>query len=105
MWTVLANLPTPLRKVLYRTIFTDIDIVTEQDMTAILFGMYKDMYVEKEEDFYEPMDQKYFWVHKMKPEDQEWEALVSIKKPYLQFTCIIMLLLSCCFNQMINKSY
>jgi hypothetical protein len=73
--TVVSDLPSSIRSILYRTIFSDIQSITEQDMAAILFGIYKDVYLEHE--FYEPMDQKNFWVHKMNEENMELEALVS----------------------------
>jgi hypothetical protein len=46
-------------------------------MAAILFGIYKDVYVTEHE-FYELKDQKNFWVHKMDEDNQEFEALVSL---------------------------
>jgi hypothetical protein len=58
------------------TLFSNIQALTEQDMAAILFGIFKNVHVSQEDDFYEPRDQKHFWVHKMDEENQYQEALV-----------------------------
>ena len=44
-------------------------------MAAILFGIYKDVHITEHE-FYEPREMKYFWVHKIVPDEIELEALV-----------------------------
>jgi len=50
-------------------------------MAAILFGIYKDVFVEKE--FYEPKDQKHFWVHKMDDDNVHFNALVISHSSYV----------------------
>jgi hypothetical protein len=74
---VVGDMPSSIRSILYRTVFTDINSVTEEEMAAILFGIYKDVYVTEHE-FYELKHQKNFWVHKMDEDNQEFEALVSL---------------------------
>jgi hypothetical protein len=54
---VLADLPSTIRTILHRTIWTDINTITETDMASILFAFYKDVYVIEHE-FYEPIDVK-----------------------------------------------
>ena len=48
-------------------------------MAAILFGMFKHVHCAPEDDFYEAMDQKHFFVHKMNEENEHFGALVSLK--------------------------
>jgi hypothetical protein len=74
---VVGDMPSSIRSILYRTVFTYINSVTEQEMAAILFGIYKDVYVTEHE-FYELKHHKNFWVHKMDEDNQEFEALVSL---------------------------
>ena len=69
-------MPSPIRSILYRTIFSDINSINEQDMAAILFAIYKDVFVTEHE-FYEAKDEKQFWVHKMDEDNQYFNALVS----------------------------
>ena len=74
---VVGDMPRSIRSILYRTVFTYINSFTEQEMAAILFGIYKDVCVTEHE-FYELKDQKNIWVHKMDEDNQEFEVLVSL---------------------------
>jgi hypothetical protein len=57
---VVEDLPSAIRGILHKTIFTDIKSITEEDMVGILFGIYKDVYVTEHE-FYELKDQNNSW--------------------------------------------
>jgi hypothetical protein len=89
-------MPSPIRSILYRTIFSDINSVTEQDMAAILFGIYKDVYVTEHE-FYEPNDEKQFWVHKMDEDNKHFNTLVSFLICHVCRLLLILFLCLCCY--------
>ena len=70
------DVPLSIMTILYRTVFSNIQDVTEQNMASVLFGMYKDVYVT-ERAFYEPTSSKNFWVHKMDEDNLFFNQLVS----------------------------
>ena len=78
---MVGDVPLPIRSILYRTIFSNIQSVTEQDMASILFGIFKDVYVTERE-FYEPTSRKNFGVHKMDANNLLFNELVCLKIPF-----------------------
>jgi hypothetical protein len=76
LFLVVADLPSTIRDILHRTIFSNINSLTEEDMAGILFGIYKDVHVTEHE-FYEPKSEKQFWIHKMDEDNLHFNALVS----------------------------
>jgi hypothetical protein len=74
---VVVDFPSTIRGILHRTIWTDINTITETDMASILFATYKDVYVIEHE-FYEPNDEKQFWIHKMDEDNMQFDALVCV---------------------------
>jgi len=85
---VIGDVPSGIRSILYRTIFSNIQSITEQNMATILFAIYKDVHVTDHE-IIESNDEKNFWVHKMNEENQAWDALVRLRAKSL-FCCFIL---------------
>jgi hypothetical protein len=89
LFSVVGDLPSTIRDILHRTIFSDINSLTEEDMAGILFGIYKDVHVTEHE-FYEPKSEKQFWIHKIDEDNLHFNALVSVPN----YTCLIVLYMS-----------
>jgi hypothetical protein len=89
LFSVVADLPSTIRDIFHRTIFSDINSLTEEDMAGVLFGIYKDVHVTEHE-FYEPKSEKQFWIHKMDEDNLHFNALVSVPN----FTCLRVLYMS-----------
>ena len=91
--SVLKDVPSRIRTVLHRTVFSDINAISEVDMSAILFGLVKHVYLAPEDEFYEPMNQKHFFVHRMDRGDIVDETLVRL----IITPVIVGFLLQCTF--------
>jgi hypothetical protein len=89
LFSVVGDLPSTIRDNLHRTMFLDINSLTEEDMVGVLFGIYKDVHVTEHE-FYEPKSEKKFWIHKMDEDNLHFNALVSVPN----YTCLRVMCMS-----------
>jgi hypothetical protein len=79
---VVNDVDLHIRSALHKTVFSNINAITEQQMAAITFAILKEVYVHtrrelEDDEFYSSVDNLKFFVHIYNEENVHFDALVS----------------------------